>query len=219
MNHSAILAEGFECLSYPLSRQVATEGGAFSHKGEWFVFGRAPSRGEAEMAVVASDSLAKHAAAPIGIVKGMCGGFFVVSRARGKFETGSSAAQLPPSKRRAFASAVIFRLASLHSGGFGCGGLSQDAVEYSQGSARLLNPSRIFALVDGDAPFFEVACTIRSLAADGFVSEGEITRLCYEYLSHSPVCRAIVSSHCSRISQKECAHALASCAKKYLHYI
>ena len=213
MNEYAVLIEGFEHLSYPLGRSEAADRKAFSERRENFILHRAESRLHAEMLVGSSDWLSEHSAQPVGFVGDEKGEVFVVCRAGAKAPDGSEA------ERKGFCLAVMHRLASLHSQGFGCGGLSPEAVDYSGKEARLIDPSRIFALSEGDSLFYEAVSTLRALAGSGLARKEELESLAYAYVSFSPVCRHGVASHLSKKGVRHGLHReLAEHARRLLPY-
>jgi len=214
MNRFAVLAPGFEHLSYPLDRHNAAEGATFSERSERFSFSRAQSEEHAQMALVASDGLSEHAAEPVGYVCAQEGEIFVVCR-----NSGRGRKALASDEAGAFSLAVVKRLATLHSQGFGCGGLSPDAVEFCGKEAKLLSPSSVFALTDGDSLYYEAVSTLRSLVSAGVANEMELPLLASAYLSHSPVCRHEISEHLKKKgSAASPARALAEAAKRFAPY-
>ncbi len=214
MNRFAVLAPGFEHLSYPLDRHNAAEGFSFAERSEQFSFSRAQSEPHAQMALVSAEGLSEHASEPVGYVCGEHGEIFVVCRTSGK-----AAASLAADERTAFSHAVVKRLASLHSQGFGCGGLSPDAVEFSGREVKLLNPSSVFALMDGDSIYYEAVSTLRALVSAGMAKEGELPKLASAYLSHSPVGRHEISEHLKKKKVRAPpAQALADAAKRFVPY-
>lgn len=213
MNDYAVLLNGFEHLSYPLGRSDAADRKTFSERNENFTLHRAESCLHAEMLVGSSDWLAEHASQPVGFVGDDKGEVFVVCRAGAKASAESEA------ERKGFCVAIMRRLASLHSQGFGCGGLSPEAVEYSGKEALLLNPSRIFALSEGDSLFYEAVSTLRALAGSGVAAGRDLELLAAAYLSYSPVCRHGVASHLSKKGVKHGLHKeLAAHARRLLAY-
>jgi hypothetical protein len=189
-NRFAVLAQGFEHLSYPLDRHDAAEGSSFTERSEQFSFSRAQSEPYAQMALVSAGGLSEHTAEPVGYVCAEQGEIFVVCRASGK--KGKEIAQ---DERKAFSYALVKRLAALHTQGFGCGGLSPATVEFAGKEAKLLNPSQLFALHEGETTFYEAVSTLRALVSSGVASEAELPRLASAYLSHSPVCRHEIVLH------------------------
>ncbi|MFA6327904.1 MAG: hypothetical protein WCY41_00475 [Candidatus Micrarchaeia archaeon] len=189
-NRFAVLAQGFEHLSYPLDRHNAAEGASFAERSEQFSFSRAQSEPHAQMALVCSEGLSEHTAEPVGYVCAQQGEIFVVCRSCGR--KGKAIAR---DERKAFSAAVVKRLAALHTQGFGCGGLSPGAVEFSGREAKLLNPSQVFALHEGETTFYEAVSTLRALVSSGMSSEADLPRLASAYLSHSPVCRHEIAQH------------------------
>lgn len=217
MNKYAVLAEGFGHLSYPLGKGDSADGQVFSCRREDFVLHRVESKVQAEMAVGAYDWLSQHAAEAVGYVKSGSGEFFTVCRLSG---SAPNPAQMSEKERLDFSLAVVRRLATLHSQGFGCGGLSPDAIDYSRKEARVKNPSAIFALTDADSPFFEAVATLRALAGKGFAAKNSMERLAYGYVSFSPACRHAVHAYL-RSKKMKLAHphrALAAHARKFLAY-
>lgn len=195
MNRYAVLAPGFEHLSYPLGKRDASENKNFSERKQEFIVRRVESKTHAEMIVGSSDWLSNHAALPVGYVGDDKGEVFVVCSTSGK-KYGPE--DMSDQERRDYSCAVIARLAALHSEGFGCGGLSPEAIDYSRKQARLSDPSKIFALIDSDSLFFEAVATLRSLAGSGYAKKSELCYLASVYLSASPVCRQGVVSHLKR---------------------
>ncbi len=217
MNKYAVLAEGFEHLSYPLGNSEPADRQVFASRKEDFVLHRVESQMVAEMAVGSSDWLSEHASEAVGFVESESGEFFTVCRLSGNRP---NPAEMSSSERLDFSLAVVRRLASLHSQGFGCGGLSSEAVEYSHKEARMQNPSSIFALTDSDSPFFEAVATLRSLAGNGFARRSNLERLAWEYTSFSPACRHAVAAHFASKGKKthQPHRALAEHARKFLAY-
>lgn len=214
MNRFAVLAPGFEHLSYPLGRHPACEGHSFSERSERFTLARAQSEEHAQMALVSADGLSEHSSEPVGYVCSEKGEVFVVCRNSGR--SGQSVAQ---DERVAFSLAIMERLATLHSQGFGCGGLSPEAVEFSGRGAKLLNPSSLFALTDADSVYYEAVATLRALASSGIARKPELPLLAFAYLSHSPVCRHEVSEHLRKKKVRAApARALADAASKLVPY-
>ena len=189
-NRFAVLAPGFEHLSYPLDRHDAAEGASFAEQSQQFSFCRAESEPHAQMALVSAEGLSEHPAEPVGYVCAEQGEIFVVCRSSGK-----RGAEIAQDERGAFSAAMMKRLAALHTEGLGCGGLSPDAVEFSGKEAKLLNPSRLFALHEGETTFYEAVSTLRALVSSGAASEADLPRLASAYLSHSPVCRHEIVQH------------------------
>ena len=190
MNRFAVLLPEFEHLSYPLGKGNAEDGHSFSDRDERFSLSRAESEQHAQIAITASDWLAGHSLQPVGYVCAEQGEIFVVCRASGK-----KGMEIARDERKAFSNAVVKRLASLHTQGFGCGGLSPETVGFSGKEAKLLNPSQIFALHDNETTFYEAVSTLRALVSSGMSSEADLPRLASAYLSHSPVCRHEVAQH------------------------
>ena len=217
MNRFAVLSEGFEHLSYHFGRQDASEGHEFSERGDTFLLHRADSELSCKMALEEPGALSSHAALPVGFVSGENGVTYLVSQLSGKRV---SAASLSREERREFSSAVIRRLAAIHSSGLGCGGIAPDAVEFSGGVARMTNASRLYAMEESDTTFFEVAATLRALAGKGFARKSELASLASEYLSSSPVCRVSVLLHMGKKSRGSQPHIeLARTALKYSRYL
>ncbi|MFA6908188.1 MAG: hypothetical protein WC263_05170 [Candidatus Micrarchaeia archaeon] len=189
-NRFAVLAPGFEHLSYPLDRHDAAEGASFAERSEQFSFSRAESEPHAQMALVCSEGLSDHTSEPVGYVCGEGGEIFVVCRSSGR-----KAHEVAQDERAAFSAAVVKRLAALHTEGLGCGGLSPETVEFSGKEAKLLNPSRLFALHEHETTFYEAVSTLRALVSSGVARESDLPRLASAYLSHSPVCRHGVVQH------------------------
>jgi hypothetical protein len=216
MNRFAVLSEEYEHLGFPLGRHEAAEGMQFSERKERYSLHRAQSEGEAKIALLASSAMEEHASLPVGYVQDSQGGIFMVCK-RGGRKVISPPDELEGQLKRGFCSAVISRLASLHSQGLGCGGIKPDAVELSDGGAKLLNPSAIFVL-EGESPaFYEAACTLRALVASGFALQGELAQLASEYISSSPACRHAIASHARKKGCKGRLSAfLADSASKYL---
>jgi len=214
MNRFAVLAQGFEHLSYPLDRHDAAEGSTFSERSLSFTLGRSQSETHAQMALVSADGLSEHAAEPVGYVCAQEGEIFVVCR-----NVGRAGKSLASDELGAASLAIVKRLAMLHSQGFGCGGLSPDAVEFCGKEAKILNPSRIFALADGDSIYYETVSTLRAIASAGAASEKELPRLASAYVSHSPVCRHEISEHLKKKGVRAPpAQALADAAIKLVPY-
>ena len=189
-NRFAVLAPGFEHLSYPLDRHDAAEGASFAERSEQFIFSRARSEPHAQMALVCAEGLSEHASEPVGYVCAQEGEIFVVSRSSGR-----KGMEIARDERKAFSTAIVKRLAALHTEGLGCGGLSPEVVEFAGREAKLLNPSKIFALHEGETTFYEAVSTLRALVSSGVSSETDLPRLASAYLSHSPVCRHEIAQH------------------------
>jgi len=189
-NRFAVLAPGFEHLSYPLDRHDAADGSCFAERSEQFGFRRAQSEPHAQMALVCSEGLSEHTSEPVGYVCAQQGEIFVVCRASGK-----KGREIARDERAAFSVAVMKRLAALHTAGLGCGGLSPDGVEFAGREAKILNPSQVFALQEDETTFYEAVSTLRSLVSSGAASESDLPRLASAYLSHSPVCRHEIARH------------------------
>jgi hypothetical protein len=192
MNRFAVLAEGFEHLSYPLGSSEAADCAAFSERKERFGLHRVQSETDAEIAVGSSDALSEHASLPVGYVLGESGQFFLVCRRNGRTP---DARELPDEEKAGLSLSIMRRLAALHSSGLGCGGLSPDAMEFSGREARLLDAGRIFAAGEEDQLFFEAVSTMRSLLGSSFAKKSDFPRLAAAYLSGSPACREAVHSH------------------------
>ena len=97
MNRFAVLAQGFEHLSYPLDRHDAAEGASFAERSEQFSFRRAQSEPHAQMALVSAEGLSEHASEPVGYVCAQEGEIFVVCRSSGR-----KAREIAQDERRAF---------------------------------------------------------------------------------------------------------------------
>ena len=190
MNRFAVLLPEFERLSYPLGKGNAAEGHSFSDRNERFFLSRAESEPHAQMALVSAEGLSEHTNEPVGYVCAQEGEIFVVCRSEGK-----KGVEIAPDEGNAFSYAVVRRLAALHTEGLGCGGLSPDAVEFSGKEAKLLNPSQLFALHEGETTFYEAVSTLRALVSSGAAREEDLPRLASAYLSHSPVCRHEIVQH------------------------
>ena len=216
MNRFAVLAEGFEHLSYPLGDSEAADRAVFSERKERFGLHRVQSETDAEIAVSSSDALSEHASLPVGYVLAESGQFFLVCRRSGR---AADARELSDGEKAGRSLSIMRRLAALHSSGLGCGGLSPDAMEFSGSDARLLDAGRIFAASEADQLFFEAVSTMRSLLSGGFARKSELPRLAAAYLSGSPACREAVHSYMGRKglkgSQKS---ALCEAAAKYAAY-
>lgn len=196
MNKFAVLLPEFEHLSYSLGRDESHDGKIFCDRKENYVLRRAESETHAEMLVGSSDWLGEHSSVPVGYVADEKNSIFVVCKAARNAAVQQNA-DLQGQERRDFSLAVVKRLASLHSAGFGCGGLSPDAVEFSGRQAKLCNQSAIFALTDSDSIFYEAVSTLRSLLGNGLAKKGELDALAAAYVSASPICRHAVVSHLS----------------------
>jgi len=190
MNRFAVLLPEFERLSYPLGKGNAVDKHSFSDGNERFSLSRAQSEPHAQMAIVSAEGLCEHTAEPVGYVCAEQGEIFVVCRASGR-----KGNELARDERAAFSTALVKRLAALHTQGFGCGGLSPEAVEFTGKEAKILNPSQIFALHEGETTFYEAVSTLRALVSSGVASEADLPRLASAYLSHSPVCRHEIALH------------------------
>jgi len=166
------------------------------------------------MALVSADGLSEHSTEPVGYVCSEKGEVFLVCKNSGR--EGKSVA---PDERTAFSLAVMERLALLHSQGFGCGGLSPGAVEFTGKEAKLLNPSSLFALAEGDSVYYEAVATLRALASSGMARKPELPLLAFAYLSQSPVCRHGVSEHLRKKKVRAPpAAALADAASRLVPY-
>jgi len=217
MNRYAVLAAGFEHLSYPLGKNSASHNQRFSERNENFVLHRAQSEEHAKMIIAAGEGLSEHCALPVGYVGSEEGEVFVVS----KFSRRQSPANaLSAEERLEFCGSVMRRLASLHSQGFGCGGLSPDAMEFSGREAKLLDPSAVFALDESDSLFYEAVATLRSLAGAGLAKKRELPMLASTYLSASPCCRQGVAAHLSKQGVQHHMHSreLAAHAVRMMAY-
>ncbi len=191
MNKFAVLASGFEYLSYPLGETNSFEGQSFSERKEIFVLRSVESEPHAHMLIGSYDWLSEHAASPIGYVSNKEDSFFVVCKS--SRQALPNPAEMDEGERSEFSRAVITRLASLHTQGFGCGGISAETVEFTGRQAKLANPSAIFALSDSDSIFYEAVATLRSLAGKGFAKKEELESLAAAYVSFSPVCRHAIA--------------------------
>ena len=198
MNRYAVLKPEFEHLSYPLGRGDAVDGHSFSERNERFLLSRAQSEPHAQMALVSAEGLSEHAAEPVGYVCAEEGAVFVVCRTPGRKE-------IARDECAAYSLAVVKRLARLHTAGLGCGGLTPDAVAYCGREAKLLNPSRIFALTDDDSVYYEAVSTLRALVSSSYASEADLPGLARAYLSHSPVCRHEIARHLQKKGKKGAA--------------
>ncbi len=218
MNKFAVLLTDFEHLSYPLGRDEPHDRKTFSDRKENYVLHRVESETQAEMLVCSSDWLEEHSAVPVGYVGDENNSIFVVCKAA-RNPAVPVASGLPEQERKDFSLAVMKRLASLHSAGFGCGGLSPEAVEFSGKQAKLSNPSALFALTESDSIFYEAVSTLRSLASNGYAKKEELESLAAAYISSSPVCRHAIVSHIFGKGAQSQPHAeLAAQAKKFLAY-
>lgn len=216
MNRFAVLAEGFEHLSYPLGNSEAADRLVFSERKERFGLHRVQSETDAEIAVGSSDALCEHASLPVGYVLAESGQFFLVCRRGGRT---ADARELPDEEKAGLSLSIMRRLAALHSSGLGCGGLSPDAVEFSGSEARLLDAGRIFAAGEEDQLFFEAVSTMRALLGSGFARKSEFPRLAAAYLSGSPACRDAVHSHMRRKGLNGSQNAvLCNAAARYAAY-
>jgi len=214
MNQFAVLAPGFEHLSYPLGRHDAGEGQAFTERSDRFSFCPAQSEVHAQLALVSAEGLSEHASEPVGYVCKEGGEIFMVCRNDGRGKK-----SLAKGERAAFSLAVVRRLAALHTAGLGCGGLSPDAVEFAGREAKLSNPSQIFALFEGDALYYEAVSTLRSLVSSGMAREEDLPSLAGAYLSHSPVCRHGIVSHLQKKGvAAQPRKALSEAAVKFVPY-
>ncbi|MCX8198115.1 MAG: hypothetical protein N3F07_02890 [Candidatus Micrarchaeota archaeon] len=186
MNSYAVLASGFEHLSYPLGKIQSCDKLSFTCAKQNFMLHKLRSKTQAEMIIGSSDWISAHSSLPVGYVENYQREVFLVCAVSGN--------SLPPEgmdkkSRMDYCVAVIRRLSALHSEGFGCGGISPEGVEYFRKEARLKDPSTIFALSDEDRIFFEAAATLRSLLAKGYAGKKELPYLASVYLSSSPICR------------------------------
>ena len=197
MNRFAVLLPEFEHLSYPLGKGNAADKHSFSDRNERFSLSRAQSEPHAQMALVSAEGLSEHTAEPVGYVCAEQGEIFVVCRSCGR-----KGREIAQDERAAFSTAIVKRLASLHTQGFGCGGLSPEAVEFTGKEAKLLNPSQIFALHEGETTFYEAVSTLRALVSSSVAKETDLPRLASAYLSHSPVCRHEIVQHLQKKGKK-----------------
>ncbi len=217
MNRYAVLAAGYEHLSYPLGKNPSGHNRRFIERDAEFALHGAQSEEHAKMIVGADDFLSEHSSQPVGYVGNMGGEVFIVSKVSGKkFDSGART----DSERLEFCESVVRRLATLHSQGFGCGGLSPDAVDYSGKESKVSDPSSIFALDEADSLFYEAVATLRALAGKGYAKRSELPRLASIYLSHSPICRHGVALHMSKRKVNRHYHAkeLAEHATRLLAY-
>lgn len=217
MNRYAVLAAGYEHLSYPLGKNPSGHSQRFAERKEEFAIHGAQSEEHAKMIVGADDFLSEHSSLPVGYVGSEKGEVFIVSKVSGKkFDTSARTG----SERLEFCESVVRRLAALHSQGFGCGGLSPEAVDYSGKEAKISDPSSIFALDETDSLFYEAVATLRALAGKGYAKRSELLRLASIYLSHSPICRHGVALHLSKCKVNRHCHAkeLAAHAERLLAY-
>ncbi|MFA6490178.1 MAG: hypothetical protein WCT52_05900 [Candidatus Micrarchaeia archaeon] len=217
MNRYAVLASEYEHLSYPLGRNASSHGLVFSERRENFVLHRAESSEHAKMVVGAGEGLSEHCSLPVGYVASEDGEVFLVSRLSGKQP---DASVLTSEEKSSFSVSVMRRLAALHSQGFGCGGISPEAVVYSGKEAKLSNPSAVFALDDSDSLFYEAVATMRALAGKGYAKQSELPKLASAYLSSSPICRHGVAAHMAKRKVNRHYHAreLAAHAGRLLAY-
>ena len=214
MNRFAVLLPEFEHLSYPLGKGNAADKHSFSDRNEHFSFSRAQSEPHAQMALVSAEGLSEHTVEPVGYVCAEQGEIFVVCRSSGK-----KGREIAQDERAAFSIAMVKRLAALHTQGFGCGGLSSEAVEFSGKEAKLLNPSQMFALHEGETTFYEAVSTLRALVSEGVASEADLPRLASAYLSHSPVCRHEITQHLQKKGKSETPkEALVQAAMKIIPF-
>ena len=197
-NALVALLPGFEHLNYQLGKLGAQKGLTLQTANGTFRMESMENGLLGEMALGACDGLSEHASPPVGYVQGSGGEFFLIFQLGGKalVQNGKSAGKaLADYERGRFSSAVVERLAKLHSGGFACGGLKPEDVEMVGGKAKVMNASRLFAMDGSDSVFHEAASTLHFLKAAGFATSKELGKLAGEYMSYSPVCRAGVVSH------------------------
>ncbi len=213
MNRFAVLAEGFEHLSYPLGKLESADRQIMVERKESYMLHEAESQLSAEMALEASDWISSHASLPVGFVADEAGSVFVVSQSNSPVPPAS---EMSEEERKDFCRAVVRRLAALHTQGFGCGGISPEAVGFSRKEAKLLNPSAIFALTDSDSIFYEAVATLRALAGPGFAKQQELEWLSAEYVSFSPVCRHAIAGH--SVGRGQLHKKLAESARKAASY-
>jgi hypothetical protein len=222
MNRFAVLAEGFERLSYPLGRRDAAHGQEIEEQGRRYVLCRAESEQHAEMAVGASDWVANHSSEPVGFVCGSKGEFYLVCRNEGRRLTPGAIEGMGTEERLRLAVSVVRRLSMLHSQGIGCGGLRPSKMEFRGREAKLSDPSTLFTFTgeDGHAAYFEAVATLSAVVSEGLASANDLERLSLEYLRSSPVCRQAVSSYLGQKKSGEKPHrALAKAAIKYTRYL
>jgi len=195
MTDYAVLLEEFDHLSYPLGKHEAKDKFSFSERKQDYSLRRVESKTMARMILGSCDWLSEHSHMPVGFVGFDKGETFIVCQSSGKAVDPQVMAE---GEKLQFSVAVMRRLSALHSQGFGCGGISPEAVSYSGSDAKLHDPSSIFALTDSDSLFFEAVATLRSLAGSGYAKKSELGYLASVYLSASPVCRQGVASHLKR---------------------
>ncbi|VVC02297.1 Uncharacterised protein [uncultured archaeon] len=216
-NKSVSLRAGFEHLSYQLGRLPARQGMVLASNRESFSLDSIENEilGEMPLGV---DELCEHASLPVGYVQGRSGALFMIFQLRGKLvQSGKKADKaLTEYERGRTASAVVERLAKLHSAGFACGGLKASDVEMSDGNALVKNASRIVAMDAGDSLFHEAAYTLHSLKAAGLANARQLRKLAREYLSHSPITRNSVEAHLKEKKLSGRPHEeLASAAERF----
>ncbi|MCX8174765.1 MAG: hypothetical protein N3E51_00990 [Candidatus Micrarchaeota archaeon] len=212
MNRFAVLAEGFERLSYPLGACSSYDKQEIYFNREEYVLHRLEGEAQARMLLGSADWISSHASLPVGFVQNASGSF-IVCRPRGKKPSSS---EMDKNQRREYSLAVMLRLAQLHSEGFGCGGIWPHETFYFRKEVFLSNPASIFALCEQDSLFHEAAVTLRRLLCAGFASQARLSALAGAYLSHSPVCRNEVRAYLeSKKSEVLPAEALAAAARKY----
>jgi len=214
MNRFAVLLPEFEHLSYPLGKGNAADKHSFSDRNEHFSFSRAQSEPHAQMALVSAEGISEHTSEPVGYVCAEQGEIFVVCLSSGK-----KGKEIARDEHSAFSFAVVKRLASLHTQGFGCGGLSPESVEFAGKEAKILNPSQIFAFHEGETTFYEAVSTLRALVSSGISPEADLPRLASAYLSHSPVCRHEIALHLQKKGKRATPKdALVDAARKIIPF-
>ncbi len=213
MNRFAVLTTEFEHLSYPLGSTNAKDKQHFREQQDEFMLHKVCSQTQAEMLVGSSDWLSEHASVPVGFVSNKENELFIVCQSGKRIDPAQASRQ----ERVSACLAVISRLCKMHSQGFGCGGLSPEAMEFSGESAKLLDPSKIFALNENDSLFYEAAATLRALVGNGFAKVSDLDSLAFAYFSASPVCRHAVLSHIDeKKAREEHYKVLSETAKKFL---
>lgn len=209
----AVLLPEYEQLSYNIGKIELKEEQKMSSGNEVFYLNKADSEQHAQLSLVSSEFLANHAREPVGYVCSEEKEFYFVSKAfgiesrafLGRWDYGLS-------------SAIIRRLADLHTQGLGCGGIKPEDVEFLGKEAKLRNPGKVFALYDQESAYYEAVATFASLAKHGFAGKEELAALLSEYLSYSPVCRHEILEHQKKKGRGKAIDAFVENAIKMSYY-
>ena len=220
-NLSVTLLVGFEHLSYHLGKRKGEKNAVIRHMGEKYMLDEIENTLSGRMAINAREGLSRHALPAVGLVKGNDAGTYIIFQLDGKTfgdegEDGNAATEY---ERRKFASAVVERLAELHTQGFACGGLKPEEMAMEGGKAKVRNATRIVAMDESDSLFYEAAATLYFLKAAGFATSKDLLALARKYLSHSPVCRGEAAVHARKKKLSGALYLeLAAAAEKFKLY-